>query len=156
MHITHHMLNTLCLCGRSLYRSCVSHRLDLSHIDLSSSISWCKCLSTILSVLLLARKTAFTSTSWYLWVSVTPVVSSATPLFFLIVRSCLCLIRSALTPAPPPFYPCFTLICSLSLFSSRLYLSWARPRKQSILPDSCRFGFFLCPLRNWKKKSQRE
>lgn len=103
----------LCVC----HRGCGSHRLAQSHIDPSSLTGWCKCLSTILSPLLLTRKITVAATS------------SCLPLLCVLLSYWATLISflSRPTSIPPsvlPFSPFFLVLvlsllpsfCSLPLF----------------------------------------
>lgn len=150
----------VCVChrGNGSYRS-----LQL-HIDLSLLIGWCKCLSTILSPLLLTRHIAVISTS-----SCPPPLSDSVcvllsfreaqilfipwrspPSFHLLPRSPFLLF------SPSLHFTSFLLSC---IFVSRLfrpYLNWARAREESILSDPCRCVFCqsvcvcVASLKVWK------
>lgn len=150
------------MCVSVYHRGHGSHRLLQLHIDLSLLIGWCKCLSTILSPLLLTRLIAVISTSsclpplsnWvYVFVCVTLVLRSTNPFYALTVSTILYLFPYSLSSSFcfPVVFPLFLLLLLLLyllyLFSSLLhllsrlfrpYLNWAGAREQSILTDPCR------------------
>lgn len=126
----------ICVC----HRGCGNHRLVQSRIDPSSSIGWCKCLSTILSLPLLTWRIAVTSTTCRPPVlSVCVYYSCAVQLLFSSFSD------HFLLSLPSPSPSALLLLSAIfSHFCFRPYLNWAGPREQSILPDPCRCVFCVC------------